>query len=67
MSQPYHCAKCGGDCTVEGLMAENSARPDVKVKMVRCVCKKCGFMELRIDEAGFAQVLGKTEEKQEKD
>lgn len=43
---------------MEGLVAENRSNPSAKIKMVRFVCSKCGFTELRIDQNDFAQAFG---------
>lgn len=51
------CIKCGGTCDVVGMEATNKAMPGAKVRMVRCTCRECGFMEIRMDDKGFAQVL----------
>lgn len=67
MSKTCNCIKCGGTNTMEALVAENSANPTAKIKMVRLVCSKCGFTELRIDQNDFNQAFGSPESKAEKD
>lgn len=54
----YTCIKCGGPYDVQGMEATNKAMPGTRVTMLRCTCTKCGFMEIRMDDKGFAQVAG---------
>jgi len=54
----FTCIKCGTAYDVQGMEATNKAMPGAKVTMLRCTCPKCGFMELRMDDKGFAQVMG---------
>lgn len=52
-----NCIKCGGICDVVGMEATNRTVPGAKVRMVRCTCRDCGFMEIRMDDKGLAQVM----------
>lgn len=67
MDQTCNCIKCGGVNTMEGLVAENSKDPSAKIRMVRLVCSKCGFTELRMDQNDFAQAFGEQYTKRKKD
>lgn len=67
MNQTCNCIKCGGTNTMEALVAENRSDSSAKIKMVRLVCSKCGFTELRIDQNDFNQVFGSPESKTKKD
>ena len=52
---------------MEGLMAENRANPSAKIRMVRLVCSKCGFTELRMNQDDFNQAFGFGEKGEKKD
>ena len=67
MNKTSNCIKCGGLNTMEGLVAENRTDPSAKIRMVRLVCSKCGFTELRMDQNDFAQVFGKEHTKMKQD
>ncbi len=56
------CMKCGGDCKVEGMAAENSKMPGFEIRMIRCTCEKCGFMDIRMDGEAFSKLLTKKPE-----
>lgn len=60
----YNCVKCGAVNEMIGMQAENKAMPSAKVRMIRCVCSKCGFTEFRMNHADFTNVMDKKEEKE---
>ena len=53
----YTCIKCGTEYEVQGMEATNKAMPGANITMLSCTCPKCGFMEIRMDDKGFAQVF----------
>jgi predicted nucleic-acid-binding Zn-ribbon protein len=57
MNQTHTCIKCGTVTKLDGMVAENSARPDAQVKMIRSQCPKCGFTEFWLNKQDFAQVM----------
>ena len=63
----YNCVKCGAQNTMTGMEAANNAMPGAKVRMIRCVCSKCGFTEFRVDHAGFSSVMNAKEDEEKKD
>lgn len=66
-TKTFNCIKCGGTNTMEGLVAENSSNPSAKIRMVRLVCSKCGFTELRMNQDDFNQAFGFGEKDEKKD
>lgn len=57
LTPDFTCIKCGGPYKIEGMEATNKGMPKAKVTMLSCTCTKCGFMEIRMDDKGFARVL----------
>lgn len=53
----YNCVKCGAKNTLTGMEVANNSMPNAKVRMIRCVCSKCGFTEFRMDHAGFSSIM----------
>lgn len=60
----YNCVKCGAVNEMIGMQAENKAMASAKVRMIRCVCSKCGFIEFRMNQADFANVMDAKAEKE---
>lgn len=57
LTPDFTCIKCGAPYKLEGMEASSKAMPGAKVTMIQCTCTKCGFMELRMDNKAFAQVM----------